>query len=169
MSLAPAEERFTYFWRHRETAPHAECSQFYPRPMRLEGLVFTTCEGWMHWRKALLFEDAAAAAAILAEPAPFKQKALGRSVANFRPDAWAAVARDVVFRGNMAKFSQHPDLLDRLRASCGTTLVEAAPDDAVWGIGLAADDPLAAARATWRGTNWLGKVLTEVRVALCGS
>ena len=136
--------------------------------MVLEGRRFTCCEHWMHWRKALLFGDAATAAAILAEPDPRRHKALGRQVAPFVAGTWAAVARDVVFRGNAAKFSQHPDLLRRLARSRGTTLVEAAPNDAVWGIGLAGDDPRAASRDTWLGTNWLGEILTELRVALCG-
>jgi ribA/ribD-fused uncharacterized protein len=161
-------ERFTFFWGHRDGAPHPECSQFFLRPMRIENEAFNCCEQWMHWRKALLFGDAPVAAAILAEPDPARQKALGRQVAGFAPQAWAAVARDVVLRGNLAKFSQHPDLLDRLRETCGTTLVEAAPNDAVWGIGLARTDPRAAHRDQWRGTNWLGEILTEVRVALCG-
>lgn len=161
-------EQFTFFWTHREGAPHAECSQFYPRPMTIEGVPFTCCEQWMHWRKARLFGDAALAEAILAETDPAGQKRLGRTVAGFVADAWAAVARDVVFRGNTAKFSQHPDLLERLRQTSGTTLVEASPHDSVWGIGLARDDPRALRRETWRGTNWLGEVLTEVRVSLCG-
>ena len=137
--------------------------------MTVEGQVFTCCEQWMHWRKAQVFGDLDVATAILASDDPFQHKALGRKVAGFSDAVWAAVARDIVFRGTMAKFSQHPDLLDRLRESCGTTLVEAAPNDAVWGIGLAEDDPRALHRDTWLGTNWLGIVLTEVRVALCGT
>ena len=109
------------------------------------------------------------ASAILAEDDPVRHKALGRQVAAFSGDVWAAVARDVVFRGNVAKFSQHPDLLARLRATRGTTLVEASPQDRIWGVGLPRDDPRAAQRETWLGTNWLGDVLTEVRIALCGS
>ena len=166
---AHGSERLTFFWSHREGTPHAECSQFYLSAMTIESIHFTCCEQWMHWRKALLFGDAATAASILAEADPSRQKALGRQVAGFSAQSWAAVARDVVFRGNFAKFSQAPDLLARLCASCGTTLVEASPNDAVWGIGLARDDPRAARRETWLGTNWLGEVLTEVRIALCGS
>jgi ribA/ribD-fused uncharacterized protein len=162
-------ERMSFFWTHHEDAPHAACSQFYPRPMMIEAIRFVCCEQWMHWRKAMLFGDEAKAAAILAEPVPLKQKRLGRAVANFSVDAWNAVSRDVVFRGNIAKFSQHPDLLERLRVSCGTTLVEASPYDRLWGIGLAADDPRAWQRASWLGKNWLGEVLTETRIALCGS
>lgn len=161
-------ERFTFFRSHREGAPRAECGHFYPRPMVLEGLTLTCREQWMHRRKALLFGDAAIAEAILAESDPAAQKALGRRVGGVSRQAWGAVARGVVFRGNVAKFGQHPDLLERLGRSRGTTPVEASPQDAVWGIGPASDDPRAACRTTWRGTNWLGQVLTEVRVALCG-
>ncbi len=167
--MTSREEQFSYFWSHREGRPFAECSQFYARPIVLEGHVFTTTEQWMHYRKARLFGDPATAEALLAETDPMKQKALGRAVAGFARETWQAVARDVVFRGNVAKFSQHDDLRERLRASAGTTLVEASPADTLWGIGLAADDPRAFARASWLGTNWLGEILTEVRIALCGA
>ncbi len=162
-------ERMTFFWTHREGAPHAECSQFYPRAMTIEHTQFSCCEQWMHWRKALLFGDAAIAEAILSEPDPAGQKALGRQVGAFSAELWTMVARDIVLRGNLAKFGQHPDLLVRLRATCGTTLVEASPQDRVWGIGLAKDDPRALRRETWLGTNWLGGILTEIRIALFGS
>lgn len=163
---------FTFFWSHREDAVHPECGQFYPRPVILAGSSFNCCEQWMHWRKAPLFDDATTAAAILAETSPMKQKLLGRQVAGFSRTIWNSVARDIVFRGNVAKFSQHADLLERLRRTCGTLLVEVSPMDAVWdavwGIGVASTDPLASRRETWPGTNWLGEMLTEVRASLCG-
>ena len=51
-------------------------------------------------------------------------------------------------------------------AGCDTTLVEASPEDRLWGIGLRKTDRRAMRRETWRGKNWLGEILTEVREEL---
>jgi predicted NAD-dependent protein-ADP-ribosyltransferase YbiA (DUF1768 family) len=45
-------------------------------------------------------------------------------------------------------------------------LVEASPVDAIWGIGLAADDPRASQPAQWPGLNLLGFALMAVRARL---
>ena len=42
-------------------------------------------------------------------------------------------------------------------------MVEASPEDTLWGIGLRKTDRRAMRRETWRGKNWLGEILTEVR------
>ena len=61
------------------------------------------------------------------------------------------------------QFTQNEHLLTQLLATEGTTLVEASPRDRIWGIGLGAQNPLAQNRETWRGTNYLGEILTRVR------
>ena len=61
------------------------------------------------------------------------------------------------------QFLQNPEIRSELLATEGSTLVEAAPRDCRWGIGLGMDNPKALSRDTWRGKNWLGQVLTEVR------
>jgi len=63
----------------------------------------------------------------------------------------------------MAKFSQHPELGQFLLATGERVLVEASPQDRVWGVGLTADDERAASPRTWRGLNLLGFALMEVR------
>ena len=70
---------------------------------------------------------------------------------------------------SLLQFGQNPDLLEELKATQGTTLVEASPFDRVWGIGLSATNPKAANRSSWRGANLLGQILTSVREELMGT
>jgi predicted NAD-dependent protein-ADP-ribosyltransferase YbiA (DUF1768 family) len=52
-------------------------------------------------------------------------------------------------------------------SGCGErVLAEASPADAVWGIGVAADDPRAAEPDRWPGANLLGFALAAARDAL---
>ena len=70
---------------------------------------------------------------------------------------------EIVKRGNEAKFEQNEHLLKLLLATVGTRLVEANPNDQVWGIGLAENHPDARDPKRWRGQNKLGDILTELR------
>ena len=55
-------------------------------------------------------------------------------------------------------------LKEALLGTEGTTMVEAAPRDTVWGIGLGTKNPnLAMNHQQWRGKNWLGEIFTQVR------
>ena len=40
--------------------------------------------------------------------------------------------------------------------------VEASPSDAIWGVGLAENDPLIQQRSTWKGLNLMGYLLTDI-------
>jgi ribA/ribD-fused uncharacterized protein len=151
-----AFEKFTFFW----SGPF---SQWHRRGFVLDGIEFNTAEQFMMFQKAHIFGDAAIALEIMDTSDPRKQKDLGRKVKNFNVEVWNANAKMVVYRGSMAKYGQNPDLLTELRNTKGTTIVEASPDDTIWGIGLGADDPRAQSRDTWLGTNWLGEILTLVR------
>lgn len=113
--------------------------------------------------KARLFGDRKREAMIMSAASPADQKRYGRQVVGFDNESWRREAKRIVKEANVAKFSQNPDLRQELMLTVGTTLVEASPEDHIWGIGLHRDDPKALSRNTWRGTNWLGEVLTEVR------
>lgn len=117
----------------------------------------------MMYKKALMFGDFGKAAEIMEADHPRKQKAIGREVSGFDKDHWETYCREIVYDANMAKFTQNPDMLDELMFTGDKILVEASPRDSIWGIGLSAEDPLAQSRSTWKGTNWLGQILTQVR------
>ncbi len=151
-------ERFLFFYR--DASPF---SQWYPASFELEGQQFTSAEQYMMYGKAQLFGDRDIAARILQADHPRQQKALGRQIQRFDDELWNREAKNIVYRGNHAKFTQNPELLMVLLATAGQTLVEASPTDRIWGIGLSEDDPRIHQRATWRGTNWLGEVLTQLR------
>ncbi|HEY4177538.1 MAG TPA: NADAR family protein [Kofleriaceae bacterium] len=149
---------FTFFFT--EAHPF---SQWYPCAFTVDGDTFNCAEQFMMHGKAMLFGDAETAKKILAAGHPKQQKALGRKVTPFDDVKWKASRLAIVKAGSRAKYTQNKDLLDKLLATKGTTLVEASPFDRIWGIGMAASNPLATDPTKWRGQNLLGKILTELR------
>jgi ribA/ribD-fused uncharacterized protein len=87
-------------------------------------------------------------------------------VKNFEQKKWEKHNKEIILEGNRHKFTQNPELLQKLRETVGTTLVEASPTDRIYGIGLTASDPRARSRKTWKGRNLLGETLTELREEL---
>ena len=138
-------------------------SQWAMRSFELDGNLFNCTEQYMMYRKAKLFGDHDAAKKIWSSGDPAKQKALGRKVKNFDKDKWEAIARDVVYKANYAKFTQNKDCLNELVKTGDKIIVEASPYDCIWGVGLRCDDPKVLDEKNWRGTNWLGEAIMKVR------
>lgn len=63
----------------------------------------------------------------------------------------------------LLQFKQNPHLEKALIDTLPRILAEATPRSPLWGIGLDLSDPLINNRNTWRGKNWLGYLLTDVR------
>lgn len=170
-------ERFHFFW---ETA--SPFSQWHPsvfeasfenqknpfNPINNAVHTFSSAEQYMMYAKAMLFLDRETAALILAATAPREIKELGRQVKKYDQFVWEYNRLWIVYQGNKAKFLQNPDLRHALLATSGKTLVEAAPNDPIWGIGVAENDPLAMQRNTWKGKKLLGELLTQLRFELNG-
>jgi ribA/ribD-fused uncharacterized protein len=114
-------------------------------------------------KKALLFNDKETAQQILLENHPSEQKKLGRQVKNFNKLVWDENARQIVYEGCYYKFTQNREAYDYLIETDGYYLVEASPTDTVWGVGLGGYDSTIRYPSNWRGTNWLGQVLTCLR------
>ena len=141
-------------------------SQWHVTPFELDGHRFVTAEQWMMFAKAELFEDFARAEQILAAHDPAVQKRHGSLVAPFDQQVWDDWKLDIVHKGNKAKFSQNKGAARQLRSTGDAMLVEANVRDWIWGIGLAMDDPNVFEPAHWRGTNFLGRILTLIRSEL---
>jgi ribA/ribD-fused uncharacterized protein len=155
------------FWGHkpaRHGGVGTGClSQWWPAPVIVDGISYPTAEHWMMAQKARLFGDEEHLAAVLAATSPGAAKAAGRKVRGFEEARWAKARYGIVVDGNLAKFSQHAELRQFLRATGRKVLVEASPLDRIWGIGLAATNPDAHRPSAWRGANLLGFALMDVR------
>jgi len=158
---------YRYFWGHtpREDGALSDAmfSQWYHAPFTLEGVQYPTAEHYMMAAKAALFGDAASWAQIIAAETPADAKKLGRGVIGFDAARWRDSAFGIVTRGNVAKFSAQPALAEYLRDTGDAILVEASPDDRIWGIGLAADQAEARDPRAWKGENLLGFAIMEAR------
>lgn len=141
-------------------------SQWHIAPMVIDGITFNCCEKRMMYMKAIKFNDEVRANLILESDEPKEIKKLGREVINFNDEEWDAVADNVVFNANLAKFSQNEDLLKLLLDTGDRIIVECAPYDCRWGNGLNITDTLKTPPDEWKGSNRLGKVLMSVRDAL---
>jgi ribA/ribD-fused uncharacterized protein len=167
-----AGESFEYFffWGHtppKDGGTSKSClSQWFPAPFTVNGVTYKTAEHWMMAEKARLFGDTEMLAEIIEAPGPHEAKKLGRKVRNFEADVWSAKCFEIVVAGNVEKFRQNAEVLEFLLSTGNTILVEAAPRDQIWGIGLGEHNERARDPAQWRGRNLLGFALTEVRMRL---
>lgn len=132
----------------------------------VNGEQFTSCEQYMMYKKAELFNDKDTAIKILATNDVKKIKQLGREVQNFNNDVWDAEKLKIVISGNVYKFTQNESLKAELLKHKGKTFVEASPQDIIWGIGLHYDDDAVLDPKQWKGQNLLGIALTKVRNVL---
>jgi ribA/ribD-fused uncharacterized protein len=135
-------------------------SEFYDMDL---DLTFNCAEQAMMYKKAMLFKDADAMATIHADKDPRNMKAIGRTIKNYDDALWTAHRYDIVRDINVLKFSQNTTFKDLLIMTDGFELVEASPEDKIWGVGLAENDPLIVDRTNWKGLNLLGQAITEAR------
>ena len=154
-----AKEDFIFFWG-------GTYSQWCPSYFQIDGVEYNCCEQYMMAKKALLFNDFDSYKEIMLEEQPFTQKALGKLVKGFDKVKWEKYCRKFVYDGNYAKFTQNPKMKAELMATGQLEIVEASPEDKIWGIGLHARDERCWDKSTWLGTNWLGEAIMSVRSTL---
>ena len=127
-------------------------SSFWPAPITLNGVTWPTNE---HYFQAQKFAGTEHTEAIRRVASPMIAARMGRSRARpLRPD-WNTVKEDIMLEALRAKFTQHPDLGERLRATGEAQLVEHSRRDAYWADG-----------GDGHGLNRLGRLLMRVRAEL---
>jgi ribA/ribD-fused uncharacterized protein len=151
--------KYVFFW-------NGIYSQWYSARMTIDGIEYNCCEQYMMHQKALTFGDTVTAEMILESSDPKEQKALGRKVVGFNKDKWDDVCIGIVFKGNLAKFSQNSHLKASLLSTDDKILVEASPYDKIWGIGLGEEHPDVEDPSKWKGLNLLGWSITMVKKEL---
>jgi ribA/ribD-fused uncharacterized protein len=164
-----AHPGFVFFWQSG-----SPFSQWHPAGFVAKSSVnndvpafeFKNAEQFMMAEKALLMEDMDSYQLILKNGNPKYVKAIGRKVRHWDEKRWKAHREGIVYAGNLHKFSQNQHLKKVLLDTEFKELVEAAPNDRIWGIGLRASDPRAKDRSRWHGLNLLGKALMKVRETL---
>lgn len=120
-------------------------------------------EQYMMAEKARLFGDKEIEEKIMSCNDPNEIKGLGRKVRNFDEEVWNNIKYSIVVNGNYNKFIQNEKLKAFLLSTEDKILVEASPDDNVWGIQMAEEDVDIKNPKLWRGENLLRFALMEVR------
>jgi len=122
-------------------------SNFWPATVEFEGITYPTVE---HAYQSAKMLDMAKRREIAALPTPAEAKHAGESFPP-RPD-WPKIKYDVMLRCVRYKFTHHPELARKLLATGDAYLEEGNTwHDTVWGV------------YEGHGTNWLGKILMQVR------
>lgn len=149
---------FTFFME-----PSSPLSQWHPSEFEVDGISFCCGEQFMMYKKAMLFNDIEMADKIMATPHPNEHQAFGRSVRGFKSKVWKQHCRNIVYRGNYAKFTQNRWLWDILDNTKDSLLVEAYDQCNYWSVGLVEENPTIKNPKLWPGKNWIGFILTRVR------
>ena len=152
-------DKFIFFWG-------GTFSQWCPSYFEIDGIEYNCAEQYMMAKKALLFNDFDAYREIMLEEEPATQKAIGKTVRGFDKVKWEKYCHKYVYDANLAKFIQNPRMKKELLASGTKDIVEASPEDKIWGIGMHETHPDILDKSKWQGTNWLGEAIMKVRETL---
>jgi ribA/ribD-fused uncharacterized protein len=140
-------------------------SNHYPARFVVEGITYNSAEQYYMRQKALFFGCTSSAERVLRMSNPSMMKTLchGSRLPAFNSDVWEMVSEKVMATACAAKFRQNDNLRKCLLETGSALMVEAAPRDFTWGVGLSLDDERLLDRTKWKGKNRLGNLLTQLR------
>lgn len=152
---------------HLPSEPHGCFSNWAHSEFVYAGVQYSCAEQYMMAQKVAmghrydLYQEIMAAH----DPAKMKDLAGKDSFPEFVKikDAWDRNCRHIVKRGVKAKFMQNLSMLQELLDTGNALLAECAGQDTVWSIGINLHSPAWHDVRNWRGNNYLGIILMEIR------
>ena len=148
---------------HNPEEENGYLSNWYLSNFIVEGILFSSMEQYMMYKKAMCFDDQLVASKILETKDVAEIKALGRQVSNYNDSIWNGMRQILIYEGLLAKFTQNEDLKEKLISTGDAILAECAVKDRIWGIGLSMTSPKRLDIYQWNGQNLLGYALMLVR------
>lgn len=141
-----------------------EFSNFYPCDIEYKDIQFHSAEQIIQYEKALYHNDTRVAQLILEAPTAIDCKRIAKNISNVSENEWANAAKDICTPGLRAKFTQNPELLDRLMSTRGYQLVESS-FDRLWGTGMPLKHHDALNPNAWHNKKpgILGEILMDIR------
>ncbi len=129
-------------------------------------MLFHCNEQFLHYQKACLFDDKAAATKIMAATTALACKRLGDKVEHFDQAVWEQECPGIMKQGLRYKFTQSRMCYKALEATGKTRLAEASPYDTLWGTGIGIGNKDLSNVVLWKGKNLMGDALQEIRTEL---
>ena len=180
---------YTYFFNLKSVF-----SNFHPSLFVVKDIQFISNEQFMMYCKAKLFKDEENAKKILNfNKTPLANKflnheitseyicnnhykewnqlmmsikAIGKKVSPYDDKIWSDKRKNYVKHGVKEKFKQNEDMLQKLKETGNTRMVEATKYDKIWGAGLSEEDAKRIPEKQWPGKNLLGEIFNEFKEEL---
>ncbi len=135
-----------------QNKPYGYFSNFAPYSIYMKGKIWPTTE---HYFQAQKFVDTHHEEEVRRANTPKDAAKLGRDRKKPLRADWEEVKDDVMREALYAKYTQHPDLRENLKATGAAAIVEHTANDSYWGDG-----------GDGSGKNMLGLLLMELREKL---
>ena len=124
--------------------------------------VYSSVEQLYAYSKACYFGDMPKAQLILQTTNPYKIKRISKQIKNFDAKCWEGIRNDIMYSALQAKFSQSQTARDVLLNTKGTILMVGSTN-LYWDTGRRLNDALIWQKDEIKGSNVLGRMLTDIR------
>jgi len=155
-----------YVFFYKDWLSNYQKTNFYYPDINLQIFNFTSTEQAFMYFKAIHFKDYETAKKIYeTRDNPDACRKLGRLVKNYNDAEWDKIRYELFYDLNYQKYYQDSDLAKKLLDPKfdNKTFVEASPIDKIWGIVLDENNDLILNPKNWKGLNYLGEIITNVR------